>query len=41
MFRNDEVSLPAEFNAYDAVSADIANVILSIPNGPSTFIDWI
>jgi hypothetical protein len=34
MFKKDEVSLPAEFSANDAVRA---NTTLFIPNGPSTF----
>ena len=41
MFKNDAVSTPAAFNANDAVRADTAKVILSIPKGPSTFIDSI
>jgi hypothetical protein len=39
MFKNDDVSVFAEFNAYDAVNDETANNILSIPNGPSTPVD--
>ena len=38
MFKNDDVSLPAEFNANDAVRA---NPTLFIPNGPSTPVERI
>jgi hypothetical protein len=39
MFKNDDVSVFAEFNAYDAVNEESANVTLSIPKGPSTPVD--
>jgi len=41
MFKNDDVSVFAEFNANDAVNELTENVILSIPNGPSTPVDKI
>ena len=41
MFKNDDVSVFAEFNAKDAVNELTENVILSIPNGPSTPVDKI
>jgi hypothetical protein len=41
MFKNDDVSVLAEFNANDAVNELTANAILSIPKGPSTPVDKI
>jgi hypothetical protein len=41
MFKNDDVSVFAEFNANDAVNELTANNILSIPKGPSTPVDKI
>jgi hypothetical protein len=41
MFKNDEVSEVGVLNANAAVTALSANDTLSIPNGPSTFTDWI
>ena len=41
MFKNEDVSVFAEFNANDAVNELTAYVTLSIPLGPSTPVDKI